>query len=116
MSFIARLFGYISQLKVKNYLDKYYHKEDHPHILVDIRNTKEYDEGHIEGAINIPLSKLAKRLEQLPKEETIICVGRTGERSREAAHLLQNAGYRHVYNLIGGMHSWRKTSEEIIHS
>ncbi len=72
-------------------------------ILVDVREQKEWDEGHIEGAVLVPLSELEKRskdpkyedelIERFPKDRTVYCHCRAGRRALLAVPLLEKLGY-----------------------
>ncbi|MBE6024324.1 MAG: rhodanese-like domain-containing protein [Cellulosilyticum sp.] len=76
-------------------------------ILLDVRTPEEFEEGHIEGAINIPLKDLVYDVEnEIPeKEETIYLYCRSGVRVLTAGHILYDLGYENVYNM-GGILSW----------
>ena len=74
-------------------------------FLLDVRQPDEYRAGHIAGATLIPLGELARRMAELPGDREIICVCRSGNRSRTAAGQLKAAGYDAV-NLQGGMINW----------
>ncbi|MBK2402667.1 rhodanese-like domain-containing protein [Erysipelothrix sp. strain 2 (EsS2-6-Brazil)] len=73
-----------------------------PLNIIDVRDEWEYESGHIDGAINIPLGELNRHYTNLSKEITyhIICL--TGHRSQEASRFLADKGY-HVVNVMGGM-------------
>ena len=77
-------------------------------IVVDVRDPHEYIQGHIEGSINIPLSKFSEQLGQLKdrKNKPIIVVCKTGTRSNPACKMLSKADFEQVFNMIGGMQSW----------
>ena len=81
--------------------------EDENAVLVDVRTPFEYEEGHIEGAININSETLEITVEEkLPdKEVPIIVYCRSGNRSKEAADKLVDLGYKQVYDL-GAMSNW----------
>ena len=70
-------------------------------IIVDVREPGEYSRGHIKGAVNIPLSQLRQRIEEIPKDKPVYLHCRTGQRSYNAARALQNLGYTNVYNVAG---------------
>ena len=73
-------------------------------ILVDVRSKQEYNEGHLNGSINIPLYDLEKQLEKLPdKQSTMIIYCRSGHRSRQAKEKLEKLGYENIYNLKNGL-------------
>lgn len=75
-----------------------------PHIL-DVRETDEFEAGHIPGALNIPLSILPVRYHELDKATNwdIICLG--GARSARACEFLEGLGYN-VTNVQNGMSAW----------
>lgn len=76
-------------------------------VLLDVRTPEEYEEGHIEGALNIPLKELAYEVEnEIPDVETAIYLYcRSGVRVITAGHILYDLGYENVYNM-GGILSW----------
>lgn len=74
-------------------------------ILLDVRSRQEYDEGHLQGAINIPDFELANRVErEIPKKNQLIVIYcQYGGRSKNAMILMKKMGYTNVYNLYGGL-------------
>lgn len=76
-------------------------------VLLDVRTPEEYEEGHIEGALNIPLKELAYEVEnEIPDVETAIYLYcRSGVRVITAGHILYDLGYENIYNM-GGILSW----------
>lgn len=82
---------------------------EHPaseYTLLDVRQPSEYDQGHIPGAVLIPLGELPGRLEELDSSRPTITYCAVGGRSRAAAQLLQGQGFDLVYNLTGGIKAW----------
>jgi rhodanese-related sulfurtransferase len=73
--------------------------------LIDVREDSEWDAGHISGARNIPLGRLADQLGDLPKDRPVVTVCRTGPRSEKAAKTLREAGYSADF-LAGGVTAW----------
>ncbi len=72
-------------------------------IIVDVRSKGEFDGGHIEGSINMPVDTIANNLNKLKdKNKTIITCCASGMRSAVAKNTLKSNGYAQVYN--GG--SW----------
>ncbi|WP_195988159.1 FAD-dependent oxidoreductase [Clostridium sp. D53t1_180928_C8] len=67
--------------------------------IVDVRERMEFENGHIKGAINIPLSELRERVSEIPRDKTVYLHCRTGQRSYNAALALQNLGYDNVINI-----------------
>jgi phage shock protein E len=74
--------------------------------LVDVRSPDEYAKGHIDGAVNVWVSELPKRLGELePKDKPIVVYCHTGIRATRAMKILREAGFSQVHNL-GAMSSW----------
>jgi NADPH-dependent 2,4-dienoyl-CoA reductase/sulfur reductase-like enzyme len=69
--------------------------------IIDVRESYEYANGHIKGAVNIPLSELRQRINQIPKDKPVYLHCRTGQRSYNAVRALQNLGYQNVINITG---------------
>ncbi len=69
-------------------------------IILDVRTKGEFSQGHIKGAINIPVDDLRTQLElgKLKKEQTIITCCRSGARSGMAKSVLEQNGFGQVYN------------------
>jgi rhodanese-related sulfurtransferase len=76
-------------------------------ILLDVRTVDEYAEGHLEGAINIPLNELTANLDLLPDldAEIIVYCG-SGHRSALAMGALNLLGYDNAVSLLGGVRAW----------
>jgi len=75
-------------------------------MVVDVRTTQEYAQGHLKGAINIPLSDLALRIGGLDPNKPILVYCQTGFRSAQASAILVKAGFTQVYNMDGGLTAW----------
>ena len=75
-------------------------------IIVDVREDSEWKEGHIAGAIHIPLAQVTGRLSELAqyKDSNVVVQCRSGKRSAKAASTLQDAGFTKVYNLTGDVY------------
>lgn len=72
-------------------------------ILIDVRSPLEYDQGHAEGAINIPVQEID--LVKYAKKTKLIVYCRSGNRSHTAADTLVKLGYKYVYDL-GSKENW----------
>jgi len=80
--------------------------EDSTYLVVDVREPREYDAGHIPGSKLLPLRYIPQQGRALPQDLDVILVCRTGRRSRLAAFILQDMGFTKVYNMTGGMLAW----------
>ncbi|HWI04867.1 MAG TPA: rhodanese-like domain-containing protein [Acidimicrobiales bacterium] len=74
--------------------------------LVDVRYDKEWQAGHIEGALHIPEDDLEDRLDELDRNRPVVTVCRAGTRSQEAAEWLRGQGFD-AQSLDGGMLAWK---------
>lgn len=69
--------------------------------IIDVREKYEYEQGHIKGAVNIPLSELRNRINEIPKDKDVYLHCRSGQRSYNAVIALQNLGFKNLYNVAG---------------
>lgn len=76
-------------------------------VLLDVRTQEEYNEGHLKGAVLIPVDILEAEVgKKLPDKDAVIFVYcRSGHRSAVASGILVDLGYKNVYNL-GGIRDW----------
>jgi rhodanese-related sulfurtransferase len=74
-------------------------------IFVDVREFYEYDAGHIDGAVHIPLRHLPGKLDLIDPTKTVVVACQIGQRSDLAAGFLREHGYD-AHNLEGGMTLW----------
>jgi len=74
--------------------------------LIDVREPWEYEFCHIEGSKLIPMGKLADALPSLNQEERYVLHCRSGGRSANAVVQMEEAGFKHVENLKGGITAW----------
>ncbi|MEH6908061.1 sulfurtransferase TusA family protein [Neobacillus drentensis] len=75
-------------------------------VIIDVRESAEYAFNHIPSAISIPLGELEDRINEFNKQEEIIVVCRTGNRSDLAAQKLSDNGFANVINVVPGMIGW----------
>jgi len=81
-------------------------------VYVDVREDKEYAEGHIIDSIHIPLGQLTERVSELDayKQQPVIVGCRSGSRSAMGCARLRKAGFEQVYNLKGGILAWQNAN------
>ena len=82
-------------------------------FVLDVRTKEEFEDSHIVGAYNIPVSELEQRLNEIPKSAPIVVYCKSGTRSRQAAEILANKGFKEIYDLLGGIESWIKEGKKI---
>lgn len=76
--------------------------------ILDVRTKKEFDMGHIEGALNIPINELRDNFDKLDRNSKIVVHCRTSYRSYQAYLILKNSGFENVWNLNGSYLSWMR--------
>ncbi|MCB9506655.1 MAG: rhodanese-like domain-containing protein [Myxococcales bacterium] len=73
--------------------------------LLDVRSPAEFSSGHVDGAKNIPVGDLARRLPELDRARPVVVYCRSGARSAAATRILRSAGFDKVHDL-GPMSAW----------
>lgn len=71
---------------------------DNGAVLIDVRSYEEYDSGHIEGSINIPLDQLEFEMRSFNQNQNMVFYCRSGNRSSRATEALKSFGYTNVYD------------------
>jgi rhodanese-related sulfurtransferase len=81
-------------------------------VVLDVRESSEYDAGHLLNSKLLPLGKLKERMGELEKykNQPIVVVCRSGNRSGTACFILGKQGFSQVYNLAGGVQAWQKSN------
>ena len=84
--------------------------------IIDVRNPDEYNGilGHIEGARLIPLNQLRDQCQALATDKPVVAACRSGGRSARAVAILEEAGFKQVANLAGGMVHWRSLGLPVV--
>jgi rhodanese-related sulfurtransferase len=75
-------------------------------FFLDVREQSEWDTFHIPNTTLIPLGELPNRLNELPRDQLIIVVCRSGHRSAQGRDILLNAGFTNVVSVAGGLTEW----------
>ncbi len=107
----VNMLGFIADNKIKGLvntfsLDDLNDLEQEKTWILDVRDPVEYELGSIPGAVNIPLSELRAKINQLPKDKEIYVYCQTGIRAYNSSRILMQAGFR-VKNLDGGYKSYQ---------
>jgi glyoxylase-like metal-dependent hydrolase (beta-lactamase superfamily II)/rhodanese-related sulfurtransferase len=82
-------------------------------MVVDVREPWEFAQGHVPGAMLIPLQSLGGKLSKLDPEKPVAVICASGNRSESAAALLGQKGFKKVYNILNGMYGWEMAGLEI---
>lgn len=89
--------------------------EDKPGlVLLDVRTASEYEEGHIEGAVNIPVQELSVRFDELSIEDELLVYCRTGNRSAQAVDVLLDLGFTKIYHMDEGITGWIEAGYPVV--
>ena len=80
-------------------------------VVIDVCGADEFAQGHIKGAVNVPLGELEARLDKAVKNKStpVIMVCAAGARSKRAQAIAQKLGYEKVHSLNGGLKAWKAT-------
>jgi rhodanese-related sulfurtransferase len=82
-------------------------------LLLDVREQDEWDAGHAPQALHIPMSELAGRLEELPADQDVYVICRSGGRSARVTAYLNGNGWD-ATNVDGGMQSWESAGKSLV--
>jgi rhodanese-related sulfurtransferase len=74
-------------------------------VILDVREAEEWQAGHVDGALWIPMGEVTARQEELPRDQALVVICRSGARSGKVVQALVQAGYDAV-NVAGGMRAW----------
>ena len=75
--------------------------------VLDVRTDKEWEEGHIDGAVHIHGGTLPERVGEIPQDQPVAVVCGSGYRASIASSFLQRDGFKSVSNVLGGMSAWK---------
>ena len=78
-------------------------------FILDVRRENEWNEGHIGGSKRIYLGLLERKTDELPRDVPIVVICKTGNRSSFGTSILLRAGFKSVYNCLGGIEAWTKS-------
>lgn len=81
--------------------------------IVDVREMNEIGAGTVPGAVAMPMASIPLRLNELPRDEELVFICRSGARSAQVCAFLKQQGYDKVYNLRGGMFAWAGSGQPI---
>lgn len=83
-------------------------------FILDVRQPDEWNEYHVAGSTLIPLGELASRVSELPRDQEIVVVCRSGNRSAQGRDILIEAGFTQVTSLAGGLSQWQAAGYPVV--
>ncbi len=104
---LFKLFGFLGRLGIKQ-LSAQELDQKKGAVIIDVRTNKEYGQGHIPGAVHVPLADVGTKVKKLKKDKEIVVYCQSGNRSIWAIKRLIGMGYTHLYNLKGGYSAWKR--------
>lgn len=81
--------------------------------VLDVREDDEWQAGHVEGAVHIPMGTLIGRVDEVPKDQRVFVMCRVGGRSGQVAQYLGANGWD-VVNIDGGMLAWESAGRPMV--
>ena len=82
--------------------------------VIDVRDSNEFESGHITGAKNIPNNDIERRSNEIISEKPIILTCALGQNSPGAGEKLQEQGFKDIYILSGGLTTWAETGLPLV--
>jgi len=85
-------------------------------VVLDVRDKKEFDQGHIVNAVNIPFANLSGRMDELKKyrDQPVVVACKQGQHAGSAGTLLRKAGFDNISRLTGGIAEWRNQNLPVV--
>jgi phage shock protein E len=83
-------------------------------FMLDVRQPDEWVEFHMPGSTLIPLDQLESRLDEVPRDQEVVVVCRSGNRSQVGRDILLDGGFDQVTSMAGGLKGWQTAGYETI--
>jgi rhodanese-related sulfurtransferase len=104
--------GFVAENILSNKMKVVYWNEIENEVVIDVRTEQEFLDGHIPGAINIPVDDLRNRIPEIPNAAKIVVYCAVGQRGYLASRILEQHGFNNIYNLSGGYTTWMASYNE----
>jgi len=91
-----------------------YQKFQQGTFFLDVRTQAEWDQLHLAKSTLIPLDQLSSRLAEVPKDQDVVVICRSGARSKEGMNLLRGAGFTRVSCMTGGLIAWQAAGYPLV--
>jgi rhodanese-related sulfurtransferase len=85
----------------------------HAPVIVDVRAPGERQDKYIDGSLHIPLTRLKRQIDEVPRDRKVVLQCAGGYRSAIAASLLANHGLTAMADLVGGLAAWEEAGLEL---
>jgi rhodanese-related sulfurtransferase len=82
-------------------------------VILDVREPYEWQAGHVDGALHVPMGEVVARLGELPQDRELVVVCKVGGRSAQVVDYLNQVGFAAV-NLDGGMYAWAAAGRPMV--
>lgn len=89
-------------------------QSNHAPFVLDVRNPGEWSVKHVDGSVNLPLTQLRNRLEEVPRDRRVAVTCAGGYRSSIAVSILKKNGIGNVEELAGGMAAWEAAGQPVV--
>ena len=83
-------------------------------FMLDVRNPDEWEMYHVDGATLIPLPELEARVNEVPRDQKIIVICNSGNRSQVGRDILLDAGFENVTSIAGGIQGWMSAGYDFV--
>ena len=104
---IFKLFGFLGRLGIKQITPRELDQKKGM-VLLDVRSDKEYAQGHIPGAVHVPLGEIGDKVKKLKKDKEPWSIAAAATRASGRSRRLMGMGYKNLYNLKGGYSAWKR--------
>lgn len=83
-------------------------------FVLDVREPSEWEQAHVPDSTLIPLGQLSSRMSEVPTDQQVVIICRSGNRSAQARDLLLNAGFTNVTSIAGGIIDWQAQGQPTV--
>ncbi len=87
-------------------VDTAFQKREEGAYILDVRTPEEWEEKHVPGATLITLDTLAEHVDEVPRDQEVVVICRSGNRSQTGRDILLAAGFEQVTSVAGGINDW----------
>jgi rhodanese-related sulfurtransferase len=104
----------VAELPAEISVDEAFARYEQGAFVLDVRTPEEWAEYHAPNTTLIPLDELEARLDEVPRDQEVVVVCRSGNRSQVGRDILLDAGFTNVASMAGGLKTWRAAGYPVI--